>query len=231
MNDHELTVALREQRGRVSMTMPVEQIISRGRAVRARRRVSGAAATLGAAGVAGVAAFTVGGAVPAAHPAGSYPTGSGPAASRPAASSPVSIPDVRLAAWTVTRGSGGTIKVTFREAADAATLQATLRADGVPVSVDFTGQPNPACHAYALSGSTPTPPGKPFGGQVTGLLGGYSFLHNPKSAYTSPYALTINPSKLPSGAGVQIFTSGTPGGADNFQLTVRLVHASASCTG
>jgi hypothetical protein len=226
MNDHELTVALREQRGRVSMTTPVEQIISRGRTVRARRRVSGTAATLGVAGAAGAAAIGVSVAVPASHPVSSRP-----AASQPTASRPVSIPDVRLAAWTVTRGSGGTIKVTFREAADAATLQATLRADGIPVSVDFTGQPNPACQAYDFSGSTPTPPGEPFSGQLNRLLGGYSFLHNPKSAYTSPYALVINPSKLPSGAGLQIFTSGTPGGADNFQLTVQLVHASATCTG
>jgi hypothetical protein len=223
MNDHELTVALREQRGRVSMTMPVEQIISRGRAVRARRRVSGAAATLG---VAGAAAFAVSIAVPAGHPAAGRPT-----AGQPPASRPVSIPDVRLAAWTVTRESGGTIKVTFREAADAAGLQATLRADGVPASVSFTGQPNPACQTYTFSGSAPTAPGQPFGGPISGLLGGYSFLHNPKSAYSSPYALVIDPSKLPSGAGVQISTSGTPGGADNFQLTVGLVHASPQCTG
>ena len=39
MNDYELITVLREQRGTVPMTVPVEQIISRGRAVRARRRV------------------------------------------------------------------------------------------------------------------------------------------------------------------------------------------------
>jgi hypothetical protein len=227
MNDDELTIALREQRGRVSMTTPVEQIIGRGRAVRARRRVR-AAAGLGAAGA---AAFAVGVALPAGNPPASHPTASHPTASHPTASHPVTIPDVRLAAWTVTRQSGGFIKVTFREAADAARLQATLRADGVPASVTFTGRPNPACQTYTFSGSPSTPPGQPFGGPLSGLLNGFSFLHNPKSAYNSPYALVVNPSKLPSGTGIQIFTSGTPGAAGNFQLTVGLVHTSPQCTG
>jgi hypothetical protein len=118
-----------------------------------------------------------------------------------------------------------------RDAADAAGLQATLRADGVPASVTFTGRPNPACQTYTFNGSLSTPPGKPFGGPLSGLLNGFSFLHNPKSAYNSPYALVIIPSKLPSGAGVQIFTSGTPAAADNLRLTVDLVHTSPQCTG
>jgi hypothetical protein len=49
--------------------------------------------------------------------------------------------------------------------------------------------------------------------------------------YSTPYALVIHPSALPSGAGLQIWTSGTPGGADNFQLQVSLVRASPQCTG
>jgi hypothetical protein len=146
-------------------------------------------------------------------------------------SHPVSLTDVRLAAWTVTRQGEGTIKVTFREAAGAAGLQATLRADGVPASVTFTGQPNPACQTCTFNGSPSTPSGQPFGGPLSGLLNGFSFLHNPKSAYNSPYALIISPSKLPSGAAVQIFTSGTPGAADHFQLNLDLVHVSPQCTG
>ena len=35
---------------------------------------------------------------------------------------------------------------------------------------------------------------------------------------TTPYAIVIDPSALPSGAGLQIWTSGTPGAADNFKL-------------
>jgi hypothetical protein len=41
MNDDELITVLREQRGKVVMTIPVEQIISRGRTVRARRGFCG----------------------------------------------------------------------------------------------------------------------------------------------------------------------------------------------
>jgi hypothetical protein len=218
MNDDELIMALREQRGTVTMTTPVEQIISRGRAVRARRRVPGVAATLGAAAVAAVAVSV---ALPAGHLA----------AGHPGASHPASGPAVQLAAWTVTRQADGSVQVTFREATDPAGLQRTLRADGVPVSVTFTGHQNPACQPYPVSGSQAEPsPGQPFGGPMGSVLP-RDFIHNPKLAYTTPYALVINPSALPSGAGLQIWTSGTPGAADNFQLNVNLVQASPQCTG
>jgi hypothetical protein len=222
MND-ELITALREQRGTVTMTTPVEQIISRGRAVRARRRVPGVAAALGAAAVAAVAVSV---ALPASHPAAGHP-----AAGHPAAGHPASGPAVQLAAWTVTRQADGSIQVTFREATDPAGLQRTLRADGVPVSVTFTGHQNPACQPYPLSGSQAQPsPGQPFGGPM-GSVVPRDFIHNPKQPYTTPYALVIHPSALPSGAGLQIWTSGTPGAADNFRLNVSLVQASPQCTG
>jgi hypothetical protein len=48
MNDDELLTAVREQRTKIPMTVPVEQVIRRGRAVRARRRILGLAATLAA---------------------------------------------------------------------------------------------------------------------------------------------------------------------------------------
>ena len=54
---------------------------------------------------------------------------------------------------------------------------------------------------------------------------------SPQDAFATPYALVIDPSTLPSGAGLQIWTSGTPGAADNFQLHVSLVKASPQCTG
>jgi hypothetical protein len=209
MIDDELITALREQRGTVVMTTPVEQIISRGRSVRARRRVPQATGVLGAAAAAAVA-------VSLALPA-----------SRPAASHPASSPGVQLAAWTVTRLAGGSIKVTFREATDPAGLQRTLRADGVPVSVTFTGQQNPACQPYTSSGSTTF---WPFG-PATGPLDGSRFIHHAQDAFTTPYALVIDASALPAGAGLQIWTSGTPGSADNFQLNVSLVTASPQCTG
>jgi hypothetical protein len=46
MNDNELLTVVREQRDKIPMTVPVEQVISRGRRVRARRRVSAVAAAL-----------------------------------------------------------------------------------------------------------------------------------------------------------------------------------------
>jgi hypothetical protein len=223
MNNDELITTLREQRGTVPMTTPVEQIISRGRAVRARRRVPGVAAALGAAAVAAVAVSV---ALPAGHPAAGHP-----AAGHPAASHPASSPAVQLAAWTVTRQADGSIQVTFREATDPAGLQRTLRADGVPASVTFTGHQNTACHPYLLSGSQAEPsPGQPFTGPLGSVMS-RDFIHNPKQSYTTPYALVIKPSALPSGAGLQIWTSGTPGAADNFQLNVNLVQASPQCTG
>ena len=133
MNDDELITVLREQRGKVPMTTPVEQIISRGRAVRARRRVPRVAAALGAAAAVAVAVSV---ALPASHPPP-------PRAIRHCPG--------RLAAWTVTRQADGSIQVTFRELRDPAGLQRTLRADGVPASVTFTGQQNPACQGYPVA--------------------------------------------------------------------------------
>ncbi len=127
MNDDELITILREQRDRVRMTTPVEEVIGRGRAVRARHRVRAAGAALAAA-----AAVAVGVALPASHPTSGAP--------------------VHLAAWTVTRQANGSIKVTIRELRDPAGLQRTLRADGVPASVTFARRPNPACHGYGGGG-------------------------------------------------------------------------------
>jgi hypothetical protein len=219
MNDDELITVLRQQRGKVVMTTPVEQIISRGRAVRARRRIPGVAAAVGAAAAAAIA---VGVALPAGHPSAGHPSAGPPSASHSA-----SLPNVRLAAWTVARQADGSIKVTFRQATDAAGLQRTLRADGVPASVTFTGQENPACQPYSTGSSHAY---QPFG-PATGPLGGPGFLHNPKAAYNTPDAIVIRPSALPSGTGLQIWTSGTLGAADNFQLNVSLVKASTQCTG
>jgi hypothetical protein len=188
MNDYELITVLREQRGTVPMTVPVEQIISRGRAVRARRRVPLAAAALGAAAV---AAF----AVTAALPAGA--------------------PGAQLAAWTVARQANGSIQVTIRELRDPAGLQRTLRADGVPAAVSFSGQQNPACQGYPFDGSQ---------SQRRQLLG---------SVVTAPAngrdAMVIHPAALPSGAGLAINALFRHGGLDGF--SVSLVQASPQCTG
>jgi hypothetical protein len=220
MNDDELIMVLREQRGKVAMTTPVAQIINRGRVVRARRRIPRVA------GAAGAAAFGVGVAL-AASPA---------VPGHPAASHPSSGPGPRLAAWTVTRQPNGSIKITFREATDPAGLQRTLRADGVPASVTFTGHKNPACHGYPMSQAVSLGPLADYGKHhPSGLAASRVFGPSARSLLqtykTRQSALVIHPAALPSGAGVQIWSSGTPGAADNFQLHVRLVRASPQCTG
>jgi hypothetical protein len=144
MNDDELITLVREQRNKVQMTTPVEQIISRGHAVRSRRRIPGIAGAVAVlAGVAVAAAALL----PSSDP-----------------SHPLS---AKLAAWTVTRQDGN-IYITVRELRDPAGLQNTLRADGVPASVTFYGQQNPSCQGYPASQAlisrvfpSPAPPPRP----------------------------------------------------------------------
>ena len=194
MNDDELITILREQRDKVPMNTPVEQIISRGRVVRARRRVPAVAGALGAAAA---VAFAVTAALPASHPA------SGPGA--------------QLAAWTVDRQADGSIRVTIRELRDPAGLQHTLRADGVPASVTFTGHRNPACQGYPGGGSQ---------SQRRHLL---SSVATPAGGRN---AMVIHPSALPSDAGLQIdaLFQHYPGPRGSFQVGVGLVQASRQCT-
>jgi hypothetical protein len=230
MNDDELITVLLEQRGKVPMTTPVEQIISRGRAVRARRRAPQAAAALG---TAAAAAIAVTAALPASHAAlpASHPDASQPAASHPSGSGP----GARLAAWTVTKLADGSIQVTLHEAADPAGLQRTLRADGVPVSVTFAGQQNPACRPYGPGGA----PQWPFGGKKGSGVVGWS---TSKDAFSSRDVLVIHPSAMPSGGGLQIEVmqgipsspSGPwpyPKGSGHPVLEYSVVKASPQCTG
>jgi hypothetical protein len=202
MGDDEVITALRHSFTAVHSATPLERIVSHSRAVRVRRRVPGAAAAVGTA-----AAVAVG-------------LGLGLPASQTAATHTARGPTVRLAAWTVTEEANGTIQVTFNEATDPAGLQGALRADGVPASVTFTGQQNPACQPYPSTGG--------FGGPRPRVL---QWPPDAAQSFTTPYAMVIKPSALPSGAGLQIWTSGTPGAADNFQLHADLVQASPQCTG
>jgi hypothetical protein len=127
MTDDDLITLVREQRVIVEMTTPVEQIIVRGRALRARRRIPGLAA--GALAVAAAAALAVTALLPAGHRAGPQPP-------------------AQLAAWTVTKQADGTITVTVRQLRDPQGLQRRLRADGVPASVTFFGHEPRACQRY-----------------------------------------------------------------------------------
>jgi hypothetical protein len=130
MNDNELITAVRDSVADVHTTTPVEQIMSRGRAVRSRRRIPSLAAALAATAGTAVAVSAL---LPASHPASHQPR-------------------VQLVAWTVTRQPSGIIHVTIRELRDPTGLQAALRADGVPASVSFGNGQQTACLPYPGGG-------------------------------------------------------------------------------
>jgi hypothetical protein len=199
MNDHELITAVKESVTGVRMTIPAEQIVSRSRAIRARRRIPSLAAALA---VAAAAVFAVIALLPG-HP-GSHQ------------------PGAQLAAWTVVKQANGDIRVTIRNLRDPAGLQSKLRADGVPASVTFAGQANPACRPY------------PHGSRIQALF--------PKVAQPAhPYfprggtILVIHPSVLPRHAGLlleaRFAPDPHPGAGKLIQVAGALVHASPQCTG
>jgi hypothetical protein len=131
MNDEELIETMRESFTAVRSRTPLERIVRRSHAVRARRRIPGVAGTLAVAAGAAVAATAL---TPAGH--------------RPAP--PAS---AQLAAWTVVKQADGSIAVTIRELLDPSGLQAKLRADGVRASVIFLSQPSP-CRTYHHGGGS-----------------------------------------------------------------------------
>jgi hypothetical protein len=156
-------------------------------------------------------------------------------------------PPAQLAAWTVSKLVDGNISVTIRELKDPAGLQSTLRADGVPASVTFARQQNPACRPYP-AGTPGAPPRstpllhrvfprpyhgllgnlvRPGGARSTVVHGGSNRLGlSPDTA-----VIVIDPSALPGNAGVQIATvySGQRGVQAVDMPTV--VYASPRCTG
>jgi hypothetical protein len=205
MNDSELTATVRESVSGIHSSTPVDQITSRGRAVRARRRMPVAAG--GLAVVAG-AALAVTALAPSGHPA---PTAAGKAGSVPSV--------VRLAAWTVAKQANGQIDITIKQLQDPARLQTTLRAYGLPAAVSVPGAPY-ACRQY--------PSQKAFS----------SVVHS-RASDGSDF-LTITPSALPSGAGVDIaditskeITHITKNASDKNEVYISaiLVKASPACTG
>jgi hypothetical protein len=217
MNDNELISVVKESVTDVHMNVPEEQIMSRSRALRARRQIPALAVALTGA----AAALAVTALLPASHQ-----------------------PDARLAAWTVAKQANGNIGVTINQLQNPAGLQSTLRADGLPVNVTFSGHsPSASCQPYPVSRD------------VMSAVFDYTSHRN--------VYLIINPSALPSGAGVAIFdrpagggpvaiplpsgTSVPPGsvlgeGVSEFKIShghvrqvlgldVGLVHASQPCTG
>jgi hypothetical protein len=221
-SDYDVLRAVSDSLSRVPMARPPqpEAVMARGRARQRRRRGYGMTVALAAAAAA-AAAVTV-----TVLPAGSHPAGSHPAG--PVASAPAS---ARLAAWTVTRRADGDINVTISELSDPAGLQSTLRADGVPVSVTFLSQPNPACSPLGFG---PGLLGKIFPGSPSGavhhLNGGTALGTGGKVGGD----MVIDPSTIPGGAGLQLAFSRMDGSAPgHFTILGRmaLVRASQQCTG
>ncbi len=200
MNDSEMITAVKESVAGVHMRVPTEHIVRRSRTMRARRKISGAA---GAVAVAAGAALAVATLLPSGH----QPSHPGRA---------------QLAAWTVVKQANGGIRVTIHELRDPAALQRRLRADGVPVSVTFIGQSNPACRPYGFKGS-PSQHRQLLGSMVT-VLPGHGNLR----------VLVIHPSAFPAGAGLAI-AAGHPGQSPRgggIELTIGPpVKASPQCTG
>ena len=206
MNDDELMTAVRESFTDVHSSTPVQQIVSRSRAVRARQRLPGMAGALAVVAGAAIAITTL---LPGHQP-----------------SHPVT---ARLAAWTVTKQADGNISVTIRELSDPAGLQRRLRTDGVPASVSFSGNQNPSCRPYPVSHALlnrifPPPPVPPPNGiQVAppGPLPGQV-----------PTVIVIHPAALPSGTGVQLAALFMqPHWVTPNSFLVRLVYVSQRCTG
>ena len=124
MNEHDdVMCQMRESFSGLRMAMPVEEVFARSR-IRRRRRLSGLTATAAAtAGAAAVITVTLG---------GSTPAGSG----NPPPSSPGS---VRLAAFSVTSGPGGSTTLILRKGPqyrlDVSALRQALAQHGIPALV------------------------------------------------------------------------------------------------
>jgi hypothetical protein len=199
MNDDKLSSMVCESVASIRSSTPVDQIISRGHAVRARRRrVPAAAAALVVAGGAALAVTTF---APSGQPA---PTAAGKAGSLPAV--------VRLAAWTVAKQANGDINVTIRQFQHPAQLQATLRADGLPAHVSFSGNPVTVCQPRSVSPNL--------------AMGIYRFFDGNGSD-----VLTIDPSVLPSGVGLSISDDDQRLPSGSFVVTIGTVYTSRQCTG
>ena len=141
---------------------------------------------------------------------------------------------VRLAAWTVQHDPGGLIKVTINDLRDAAGLQSTLRADGVPANVEFSKTPfeattstsaiPPSCTAPQMSDKD----NANLQEKITPSFG------PPSSLDPGSVALTIDPSAFPTGIGLYIKAFAASPGTKNgtvFTLQTDLVTASPQCTG
>jgi hypothetical protein len=182
MNDDEMLATMRssltgiaESLTDVHLEQPVSTIHARARDHRLRRGLAGLAGV----GTAGLA-LSLGLALAAGGSSGSRHPGN-------------PLANARLAAWTVAKQANGDIDVTVRQLKNPAGLQSTLRADGVPVNVSFTGQSmTGSCQFYPMSNNVLNAVAKT--PSASRIEGGTLFV--------------INPSALPAGAGLDMEVGG-----------------------
>jgi hypothetical protein len=199
MNDNEILTPVRDSFSGVRMRTPLERTVRRGRVLRARRRGFRAAAVAGAAGLAAVTAVTA----------------ANLGAPRP----------VALDAWTVTVGPDHIVTVTVRQLSNAAGLQQTLRADGIPARVAFQrGMPSdspplPAgCRNVAMSDEA----NADLQGKILGMPAAMPFGQG--------IALTMYPRAIPHGIGIYLaIQSGSS--SQGWGWGLDLVQATQACTG
>jgi hypothetical protein len=218
MNDDELMTAVRESFADIRSNTALERIVSRSRAVRARRRIPAVTGVLALAAGAAVAVTAL---LPASPTASHQP------------SHPVR---AQLAAWTVSKGAGGTILVRIREFRDRAGLQRKLRADGIPASVIFIK----AGHVPANPDRIPGNPCRQFNGdgndRNSRRLSEVARLADPRAADPFQGGVVIRPSALPRHAGLQLYITrnlgySSPQHDGSVAFFEDLVKASPGCTG
>lgn len=206
MNDNEVLTAGRGSFSAVRMSTPLEQTVRRGRVLRARRRGYRATALAGAAALAAVAAVTaVNLGPPARIVLGSPRHG-----------------DVALDAWTVTIGPDHAIIVTVRQLSDAAGLQRTLRADGIPARVAFRTGP---------ASDSPPLPAECRNVNMSDAANSHlqSRILGPVGVHPRGVALTLYPRAIPHGIGIYLPILSGRGVGWGWGLD--LVQATRACTG
>jgi hypothetical protein len=147
VNDDELITAVREQRDKVHSHTSVDQIISRGRTVRARRRIPGAVTGLAVVAAAGTALALGLTGVLGAPPARTTDT-------------------IRTTAFTLVKHADGTATLTMnpRVLLEPGTLQSDLARDGIRAMVTVgrfcNSEPAPAGWTRVMSfPGSPADPG------------------------------------------------------------------------
>jgi hypothetical protein len=144
MNDDELITAVREQRDKVQSHTSVDQIISRGRTIRARRRIPGA--------VTGLAVIAAAAVVLVLGVSGAF--GSAPARGTST---------IRTTAFTLVKHANGTATLTINPNVllEPSTLQSDLRQDGIPAMVTTgrfcSSHPSPAGFTQVVTGQRSSP--------------------------------------------------------------------------